>query len=335
VSYSSLYRKRMGIRGRTQAERNFRMAERSFRQWFENALSKEKVVIDGVEQYAVFQDQSQSNNKDLSDDKYMIVENSSNAKVGSYVEWRGQIGIVFTGEEKTIPTHKQFKTKVANHVIKWMIGDKISGNGNGYPAYVQNQTLYTLGVSTSGHHAWIVNAKMMMYLQDNEETRQIKIGQRIFIGNQVYQVMFADPVSRRGLINYLLEQDFPNPEKDNFELGVADYYTALEKESSNDTEQPTGTSKEVVINGSEKARIGSTHKYEASVFSNRAKLSEGITEWAIADTEAVATVVEQTTEYIKIYFESNFKKVGSTITIIGKSEDGVIGSKTVRIISPY
>jgi hypothetical protein len=326
------FRRRMDVKGKTPYERAFKAKARSFKQWFDNAINKELVKIDGVEQYAVFQDQNQSNNKDLSDDKYIIVENSSNMRVGSYIEWRDKIWMVFTEENKTIPTHKQAKIKLSNHRIKWMIGNRVCNNGLGYPAFVQNQTLYTLGVSTNGHHAWIVNAKMMMYMQDNEETRAIQIGQRIFIGGAVYQVMFKDPVSRKGLINYLLEEDFVNPNRDDVVNEIADYYTGI---NSDTTQVATGVSKEVVINGADKARIGTVVRYDASVYQDGTLLSEGIAQWTIADTEAVATVVEQTPQYITIRIEKNFKKVGSVITVIGRTADGVTGSRTVNIISPY
>lgn len=322
----------MNAKGGSAYERKLNSAMRDFRQWFDNSLGRETVHIDGIEQYAIFQDQNQNNNKDLSDDKYMIVEKSSNMKVGSYVRWRDKTWMVFTDEHKTIPTHKQAKVKESNHRIKWMIGTNVCGNGDGYPAFIQNQTLYTLGVSSSGNHAWIVNAKMMMYLPDNSETRAIKIGQRIVIGGAVYQIMFKDYVSREGLINYLLEQDMVASERDNLELGIADYYTNIEE---NDDQENTGVAKEVTIKGAEKARIGSLQTYEASVFQDGTLLSEGITDWTIADTEQSVTVESQTDKKITIRVVNNFQKVGSVITVIGKTADGTIGSKTVNIVSPY
>lgn len=320
------------MRGSSNYERQLHKATRDFELWFENALGRDIVTIDGIEQHAVFQDQNQSNNKDLSDDKYIMVKKDSNMRVGSYVEWRDATWMVFTDEYKTIPTHKQSKVKESNQVMKWMVNGDVCNNGQGYPAFIQNQTLYTLGVSTSGNNAWIVNAKMMMYMQDNDESRGIKIGQRLFIGSEVYQVMFKDHVSRKGLVHYLLEQDFINESRDNVDERIADYYTA---ENTDTTEEPTGTSKEVIVSGLDKARIGSLVTYEASVFQDGTETSEGITEWTVADTESVAYVEEQTGEYIKIRIESNFQKVGSTITVIGKTEDGTIGSKSVNIISPY
>lgn len=332
MSYSNLFSKRMGVRGNSFSERQKQIKTREFERYFENALNREKVTVDGVEQYAVFQDQNQNNNKDLSDDKYIVVQKDSNLKTGSYVVWRNKTWMVFTEENKSIDSHKQGKVKASNQSIKWMNNGKISGDGNGYPAFIQNQTLYTLGVSTSGNHSWIVNAKMMMYLQDNPETRTLKIGQRIFIGGEVFQIMFRDYVSRGGLINFLLEQDFVNEERDDVENEIADYYTSIPDKEDEDV---VGNSKEVTISGLSNAKIGALVKYEAKVFSDGTEIQEEITDWTIADTEHVATVTEQTPKYIVLRIENNFQKVGSTISIIGKTADGVIGSKSVNIISPY
>lgn len=332
LSYSSIFRSRMQSKGVTKYDRALRAKTRSFENWFNNSLTGDTVVIDGVEQRAVIQDQNQSNNKDLSDDKYVVVRNDSNIHVGSYMNWRDKIWMVFTEEEKTIPTHKQAKIKQSNHVIKWMQNGKICGDGKGYPAFIQNQTLYTLGVSSSGNHSWIVNAKMMMYLQDNEESRAIKIGQRIFIGGAVYQVMFKDYVSRKGLVNYLLEEDFVNSNVDNVELEIANYY---DNQNSDTTQVVSDTHTDIDIIGADKAKIGSTIKYNVSASQNGVQLTDGITDWTIADTESVATIVEQTPNSISVKIENNFQKVGSVITIIGRTTDGSIGSKTVNIVSPY
>lgn len=331
MSYSDVYKRRIGMRGSSRIERNIIAKKKSFGRYFENALNKDIVTIDGVEQYAVFTDQNQNNNKDLSDDKYVVVPLESNMDTGSYIDWRGKIWMVFTEENKTIKSHKQGKVKASNQHVKWMYEGKIIGKGIGYPAFIQNQTLYTLGVSTSGNHSWIVNAKMTVYLQDNPETRTLRIGQRIFIGGAVFQIMFRDYVSRKGLINFLCEQDMVNPERDDMVNEVADYHTILEDPQ----EQVSGDSREVMINGSSVAKIGALMKYEANVFSDGTELQEGVAEWTIADIDHVATIVEQTTEYIMVRIENNFQKVGSMISIIGKTSDGVIGTKSVNIISPY
>ncbi|PEF30287.1 hypothetical protein CON39_11465 [Bacillus thuringiensis] len=336
MSYST-FRNRMNSKGGTRYERNFNKMSRSFELWFENTLAKEEVEIDGVKQYAVINDQNQNNNKDLSDDKYMVVKNESNLKVGSIMKWRDREWLIFSDEEKSVPTHKQTKIRPSNGRIKWMINGKVSGvEGNGHPAVIKNNTLYTLGLSTSGHHSWIVNAKMLMYMQDNSETRNIALGQRVFISGAVYQVMFKEWMSRNGMIQFLLEEDFVDPSRDNVELGIADYYIDGKEQGGGEEEKPKPVEKTVVITGSEKARIGATVKYEANVYEDgNVNPEEGIVEWTVMDDSAVATIVEQSTKGISIRIVSNFQKVGSQITIVGKTADGVLGSKTVKIISPY
>lgn len=327
----------MDAKGGTRYERNFKKMSRSFELWFENTLAKEEVEIDGVKQFAVINDQNQNNNKDLSDDKYMVVKNESNLKVGSIMKWREREWLIFSDEEKSVPTHKQTKIRPSNGRIKWMIDGKVSGkDGDGHPAVIKNNTLYTLGLSTSGHHSWIVNAKMLMYMQDNPQTRSIKLGQRVFISGAVYQVMFKEWMSRNGMIQFLLEEDFVDPTRDNVELGIADYYINGEKPSTGEEEKPNPIEKTLVITGSDKAKIGSTVKYEASVYENGQLVpEEGVTEWTVMDDSAIATIVEQSTKGISIRIVSNFQKVGSQITIVGKTADGVLASKAVKIISPY
>jgi hypothetical protein len=333
MNYSANFKNRMGIRGSSAYDRALFAQQRGFDLYFKDALNRELVAIDGIEQYATFQDQNQNNNKDLSDDKYMVVEKDSNMHVGSYVVWRKEPWLVFSQEHKSVLTHKQAKIRASNHVIKWMIGSQICGSGQGYPAYVQNNTLYTLGVSTSGNNAWIVNAKYGMYMQDNPDTRSIKIGQRVFIGGSVFQVLFHDYVARKGLISFLLEEDFVNVNKDNIELEVADYYTAIDQASK----EPvlSGISKEVTIIGLDNVKIGTLVKYEAKVFQDGLEIQPDITDWTIDDTDYAVTIVEQDSSFITIRIENNFKKVGSIVSIIGKTSDGVFGSHTVKIISPY
>ena len=61
MSDFGLFRKRMDAKGRTVKDRRLIYAQRSFDKWF--SVTKEKVEIDGVSDYAVFQDHSQGNNR--------------------------------------------------------------------------------------------------------------------------------------------------------------------------------------------------------------------------------------------------------------------------------
>lgn len=271
---------------------------------------------------AVFQDHSQSNNKDLSDDKYIIVPNNEEISVGSYIDWRKDQWLVFTEEHKTIPTHQQLKIKIVNEQIKWIKDGKICNDGAGWGAYVQNQTLYTLGVSASGNHMKLVDAKMMMYMQNNEETRMLKTNDRIFIGYAVYKVMFKDIVSRQGLINYLLEEDTLHEEYDNVELGIADYYKPGVLDP--DYVAPDLEDEIIEIHGENLARLGKIYTYT---------IEEGYTvdEWIIDTIDNTCFEVQSQTETeIVLRVINDNRNVGLTALLLAKVGDRV-ASRTIRI----
>lgn len=321
------YKNRIKSAGDTHYARSMIRKSREFESYFNNTLNKEACVIDGKDAYAVFQDHSQSNNKDLSDDKYLVLPNSTICNVGSYISWRMSKWLVFTEEFKTIPTHQQLKIKEVNEEIRWIDEKgKIINGGNGWGAYVQNQTLYTLGVSFTGNNVGVVNAKMMMYMQDNDQTKTLKVQDRIFIGDNVYNVMFMDNVSRRGLINYLLEQDTISKTYDNVELRIADYYR---KKKDDDKEIPSD--QDVVISGDEKLRIGKTYVFKSSK-------EDYIEEWIIETLGAATTpfvIQEKDGTSITVRVKDDTRLVGTIANLIVKTKNGGVVGKNLKIISRF
>ena len=345
MSYADLYRKRLKVLGETTRKRNEERQKRQFDLWFANTLDKWDCVIDGVPTQAVFQDHSQSNNKDLSDDKYLIVPNDVTVDVGSYVMWQDEEWLVFTEEHKTIPSHQQLKIKQVNRRLKWLTDTKnktICNNGRGWGAYIQNQTLYTLGVSFSGEHIPLANAKMSVFTKDTPETRNVQVGTRMFIAGQVYKVEFADYVSRVGLINWLLDEDTKNPEVDNVELEVADYWTSGEHHNDEQKDTPSDTPSVPVeppkeekvwnIEGTTKARLG--HSYTYSVKDSNGNDVEA-SEWIVGDIETLPFYVgSKDTHSITITVKDDFRYVGQMATIAAKV-DGVIKNIAIKIIKKF
>lgn len=326
IDYREMYLKKMNRLGNNPRSRMLKHKEKEFNQYFENALNREECTINGKPSELVFQDHSQSNNKDLSDDKYIVAPNNVEISVGSYIGWRSSELLVFTEEIKTIPTHQQLKAKIVNWNLKWIDRNKkIVNEGNGYGAYVQNQTLYTLGVSTSGDYLSVVNGKMMMYVQDNIDTRLLKVGSRVFIGRNVYKIMFADTVSRKGLINLLMEEDTIT-ENDNRLLGVADYYDSVEEVKP---DVPEVQLAEII--GEKRARLGSSHTY---------KISESyiVSEWIVESIEgndAPFYVQERDDKSINLRFKDDYRYVSQVVNIIAKLSDGSVATLSVKTINKF
>ena len=338
------FKRRMSVKGNSQYERAMNRKQRSFEQWFNNTLTRHEISLNDTKYDAVIQDQNQANNKGLSDDKYLIVKNSTPTQVGSIVSWNEREWIIFSNEDKTIQTHKQHHIKPTNHVIKWMKEDgTVSGNGKGYHAYIQNNTLYTLGVAMSGSQAWVVNAKMLMYLPYSEEAKSIKIGQRIFIGENVYEVMMKDFVSRNGLIHFLLEENFYNPNTDDLENGIADRWKKEDEEgvstgdkNNADNDVINSDNYTLSLQGSNTVKINKSILIKATMSNDTGNIiANPVKEWTVVDLNNVATVETQDQNNISIRIANNFSYVGKQITVVAKSDDGTTASKTVNIISPY
>lgn len=326
IDYKLANKNKHKRRGKNAYERAMKSKSKDFDEYFESTLNREDCLIDGVLTSAVFQDHSQSNNKDLSDDKYIIVPNDVTIKIGSYVDWREQPWLVFTEEYKTIRSHQQLKIKIVNENIKWIRDKKICNDGKGWGAYVQNQTLYTLGIARQGNHLDLVNSKMMLYMQNNEETRSLQAGDRIFVGFTVYKIMFRDGVSRNGLINYLLEEDTLKS-TDSLEHKIADYYKDENADIANPTPEPEPI--EIPeIEGDPKGRIGKTYTY---------RIPEGfsVDEW-IVDTGGIETVdiLERTRQLIAIRIKDDNRNVGSTVSLMAKIGND-IALFTIRIATKY
>lgn len=328
MSEYTAYRNKMSRRGRNLYERTYNKKRRSFVNWYENALNRESCIIDGIPSQAVFQDHSQSNNKDLSDDKYVVTENETQIGIGSYVDWRDREWLVFTEEEKTIPTHQQLKIKEVNWNIKWLKDGEVVNNGLGYGAYVQNQTLYTLGVAFVGDLASIANGKMMMYVQNNVDTRDIRIGQRVYIGESVYKILFKDPISRQGLINFLMEQDQEHPDNDNPELGVADYYTG----GANPTMETHDPDKVIEIQGDGVARVGSRHTYRIS------DEDRTVDEWIVNYMDSGNSpfrVIKKDEKEVELEFVDDHRNLGKIVNIYAILDDGSTADTSIQIITKY
>lgn len=331
VDYSSSFVSRMKRVGASPYERRTKRLGREFDRYYADALNKEPVTVDGRDEMLIFQDHSQSNNKDLSDDKYVIAPNAVTVGIGSYIGWRDEQWLVFTEEVKTIPSHQQLKVKHVNQQMFWLIDGKVSNNGKGWGAYVQNQTLYTLGVSNLGNYLDVANAKMMLYVQNNEETQKIAIGQRFFIGHDVYRCMFKDDVSRIGLINLLMEEDTFNPETDDREKRIA----GIKLNDGTPAQVETPVAGTIQIEGDLHPRLGMTYVYKTTQAIGDDVSDYDIDEWTVSCVDGTSFVIqEKDTHSITLRIKDDYRCVGQIINLIAKKGDQIY-SQTLNIRTKY
>ena len=88
VDYRESYLKKMDRIGSSRKDMVMKRKQSAFYHYFNEALNKEFCLINGKPSELIFQDHSQSNNKDLSDDKYVVAPNETIVDIGSYIDWR-------------------------------------------------------------------------------------------------------------------------------------------------------------------------------------------------------------------------------------------------------
>lgn len=331
MDYFELYLKKMNNTGSTSREANLIAKTQEFEHYFADSLNKEPATIfrsdfTRINTELIFQDHSQVNK--LSDDKYVISDNSVKLNIGDFIHWRDNGWLVFTSEIKTIATHQQAQVKQTNFSVKWMKDGKVINDGHGYAAYVQSQTLYTMGVSETTYID-VPDGKMMMYMQNNADTRELRRDSRVFIGNKVFKIKFIDLVSRHGLISYLMDEDTIHDEYDNVELGVTEYWKSLPFDKSkkeNDSEKMDDLNNPVIkkmeITGQQSPKIGSTQTYTTNF---------DVTEWVVESLSYnhIIDVIEKTTNSIKIHFKDDYRAIGNKVIIIANSDDDYVSSDII------
>jgi hypothetical protein len=131
--------------------------------------------------------------------------------------------------------------------------------------------------------------QLIMVVQNNEDTIQIKPSWRLIFGTNVYKILNYDDATVNGLISFKIISDGERVGLDNWITGIAD-------NSVQPAPTPTGT---IQINGSATLKVNTQQTYTVQ-YDNGTAVS-GTYTWTISDTSKV-TIVSQT---------------GTTITIKG------------------
>lgn len=219
------YRRKMAISGKTNTEKILNTKKRDIDIWFETALNKHLVQINDVDYDVIIQDIDLDNEKDTSDNKYLLGKLDYNIKPSDIVTWETDKYIILSKERNTVQTHNTFKIMRCNTVAKWI---DIDGKVHEIPAYALNQTLYSLGVKEY-EMIDMPNAKMILDLPQNEETLKITRDMRFIVDGFIWKIANIDTINKSGIIHLMMGEDIFTPD-DNIELGIADYYKYYKEE---------------------------------------------------------------------------------------------------------
>lgn len=217
------------------------------------------------------------------------------------------------------------KIRRVNSNLKFITEDGVIHNE---PCILTDQTLYTDGVYQDSM-AKYSDDKRGMAIRYTEATSKLKLNQRLMFNNStVYYVAKIDDYTlqynygsrniRKGIMLCVLARaDGIELGRDNYEIGVADYYNYFPKDTP---ETPTVGS----IIGIETLRIGRKNTY--SVMSN---LNATIT-WSLEGSDFV-TIKKLSPTQIEIICDNNPKIVGDKLKLIC-TVDGIKNEKEILVV---
>lgn len=102
-----------------------------------------------------------------------------------------------------------------NHTLKW----QRNSIAYSYPTVVlspSKEGLYSDKVMT------LASGQYQLYIAKNNDTIALQIGDRFFIGRDVYEIAYIDEITLDGILVFTLNKS-PINTNDNVELGIADY----------------------------------------------------------------------------------------------------------------
>lgn len=151
-------------------------------------------------------------------EKKIFVRPDTNVEVGDYIVYPDITYLVLEVENNLI-SPRATSTK-CNHLLKWMY----KGELYECPAIVSNNTKYTEGIKTEVSGITEQSAMFNIQVPDMLKTKMLDSDQRFIINNMAWKVTLPDRTNE-GLLILTLGKSSKNNETDNFELGIADYYT--------------------------------------------------------------------------------------------------------------
>lgn len=208
--------------GNTLRERRKNKAIKDYTEMTKDSLSYKDVLINGVAKNLMIYSGTMENKKNICSmcgDMFYV---------GDLVRYESTNWLILRANVDDEIYVKGYMER-CNYVLKWQNndGDIIEKECIIASASQYNSGEFALKAITIGYNQLMISIPM------NDETKKIKSDDRFFIDNnkenpKVYRVTRVDTVSLSfdgiGCISIIVTEDQYNPNKDNIELGICDYF---------------------------------------------------------------------------------------------------------------
>lgn len=243
--------------GATEKERIINQAKYDLIYNHKSSLSNKSIYINEIEHNALIL--SMNTNSSVTNEKKIIMMPGDCIHLGDYVVWDNHEWIVTdVNDDKEISYSG--KIEKCNAILKFQDSE---GKVYSYQAVRKSNT----GSNTkTSEYVEIISGNCQFYVPFNSETSKIAINKRFMLWNQgetpeVYKLIGITPIMesissfKTGYFIFTMERDVYNPNTDNVDLMIADYFDSPEEAGE---EIILSCEKDEVIIGGSKVNIKSS-----------------------------------------------------------------------------
>lgn len=252
----SHYKRRMHKNGKTNKDRVEHEIAKGFENYLRVAPNTYNIKIKDEEYLVAIQDKN-FNNK-LMQEKTLLTKMDTPIIVGDLFEWSNRHWLITFQEQETVKSHQSHLIQPCNNTFTWQDTDTLEIHE--CPCILVDKTsVYSDGIER-GKYLALADDQIMITVPSNELTDKIT-KDRAFIfhndKNYTYQSTKIDKITEEGLVHIVMKHRIYDKNKDNLELGIADYIEPT---------IPTDSELNIVISGEDKINIITSSFYNAIVY---------------------------------------------------------------------
>lgn len=260
--------------------------------------------------------------------------------IGSYVYMRDEDGewkwwmLVHLDER---PMFRQWQVLETNYIFKWITNGKIY-NALGIQRIQQS---YNSG-SWDGDRLTFVDDVTSAILPTNLDSLTIGYNKRFIISDEkrypplVYQVSKINDTQPHGLTTFKFTQETFNPDADNAELGICNYYDSPIEPQPSEPDSPIETSTATITYSGTKPtiKVGGNYKTFTPAFKDE---STTVSKWTVSDENGdISGNTNYTIEYIgnqmKLKVTQNYNLIGTVLIIQVIGSDNSTAEIQIEVI---
>lgn len=215
MNYLDVYKKRILSEGSSIEDKYKKSSTQVISNTFRNSPFYMVLKINGVDTECRLL-QINSSVLKSNDNKELALLPNTQVALGSLVEYKNSYWMITDFVDNEV--FPVAKIQRCNQELKWQKNNDILS----YHVVAFSRTAYKDDVYPDKVMT-LASGQYQLYIANDANTMSLNIGNRFFIGRDVYEIAYIDEITLIGILVFTLNKSMKNNPKDNVELGIADY----------------------------------------------------------------------------------------------------------------